>query len=45
MPVTVLSFTSKKENGIKTYRIELDPAMTELMADNSDILAFRTVTD
>ena len=43
MPVTVLSLESQAEHGIKTFKITHDPAMTELMADNSDILAFRSI--
>ena len=41
MPVTVLNLAQTQEgNGIKTYKIGHDAAMTELLADNSDILAY-----
>ena len=45
MPVTVLTLESSRENGIQNYKIVLDAAMTELIADNSDILAFRANND
>ena len=45
IPVTVLNLVSTKENGINNYKISHDSAMTELLADNSDILAFKSVNE
>lgn len=45
MPITVLSMSQRTEHGIRTYMFELDTAMTELIADNSDIIAFRACHD
>ena len=44
MPITVLCLTSTQEHGgIINYKIAQDKEMSELLADNSDILATSSV--
>ena len=45
MPLTVLTMEATEAQGIKSYKIVQDSAMTELIADVSDVLAFKAIDE